>query len=248
MNNPHGLCVDKAGNVYIADTGNQRIRKIVPVTNKPTFALGNGQFINPISAASYSLNVALKITDRDLAQTETWTVVSAPTHGTLSGFPATASSEGTSATTKPASVFYTSASSFYGPDSFQVKVSDGLLADTVTIYVWVGNIPVSPHTVIASGPTSFAVGTNATTAVNMITESATVNIFPNPVSSILSIQWAESANSDNTGISISDIAGHVLYHAALSGKEGILQVDVSDLAPGMYHTSANGQKGTFIKQ
>jgi sugar lactone lactonase YvrE len=41
VNNPSGLCVDKWGAVYIADTGNQRVRKLAPDGTVATFA-GSG--------------------------------------------------------------------------------------------------------------------------------------------------------------------------------------------------------------
>src|ERR1051325_5615610 len=41
LNSPRGVAVDAAGNLYIADTGNNRIRKVTPTGQISTFA-GNG--------------------------------------------------------------------------------------------------------------------------------------------------------------------------------------------------------------
>ena len=47
LNNPHGVGLDTAGNVYIADTGNHRIRKVTISTGIITTFAGTG-------TASYS--------------------------------------------------------------------------------------------------------------------------------------------------------------------------------------------------
>ena len=42
LNDPIGLCVDAAGNLYIGDYGNQRIRKISKATGIITTIAGTG--------------------------------------------------------------------------------------------------------------------------------------------------------------------------------------------------------------
>ena len=139
FNWPHGLCLDPNGDVFIADTYNSRIRKSIQLTHTPAFAYGKGQTVYPCSGSSLLLDAQLSITDVDVSQTETWTVLSAPANGTLSGFPYSRLSTGVSSLTNPAGLSYTSAAGYVGTDSFRVVASDGLLSDTTTIYVTVSS-------------------------------------------------------------------------------------------------------------
>lgn len=43
LNHPMGLCVDDAGHIYVADTGNHRVCKVEPTTGTMTVIAGNGQ-------------------------------------------------------------------------------------------------------------------------------------------------------------------------------------------------------------
>ncbi len=98
---------------------------------------------NSMATAIYS---ELSIIDSDYGQTETWTVISGPAHGSLTGFPVSATSTGGSLT--PSSLYFTPVSGYSGTDSFRIQVTDGLASATTTIIVSVNPIPSlsSTHT------------------------------------------------------------------------------------------------------
>jgi len=158
MNTPYGLCSAPGGTVYIADQTNNRIRKVIQLSATPTFAFGEAQTITPCSGNTFSIDSQLAITDINVGETETWSIIAAPVNGTLAGFPATGTSVGVTSIVLPSGVSYTTPSSFVGVDSFKVMVSDGTYSDIVTIYVTVQ--PGSAGTI--SGITDICPSSSAT--------------------------------------------------------------------------------------
>lgn len=240
MNVPYGLCVDHLNNVYIADSNNQRIRKLNHLTHTPTFAFGRTQFFNPYPSAPVNIDTLLWITDMDVAETETWTVLTPPINGVLTGFPATAASMGKTRSTKPTGLAYTALPTYTGSDMFKVLVSDGVHSDTVLVFV--GEIvPLPPppddgH----GGPT--AVG-------NTTKDAPRVQVFPNPTASVLNIAWKDLMIASSELV-IADIADRVLYTATLDGAApGSAQVDVSTFPSGLYVIRINSvEVQKFVKQ
>ena len=186
MNVPYGLCIDNAGTVYVADSFNNRIRKLIQLTTTPTFAFSRGQSIDAVAGLSFALDTTLSITDLDAGQAETWTVISAPVHGMLMGFPVVTSSVGPDYLDFPAGTSYMANSSYVGDDSFKVQVSDGLLSDVVTIYV-----AVSPG--------------STTSVTNVVTP--VVSIYPNPATNVLNI----NSNSTINNVTFSNLVGQTVY-------------------------------------
>ncbi len=184
MNNPFGICIDGAKTLYTADKYNNRIRKLIQLTSTPTFAFGKGVSLNVCGATS--IDSQLAITDLDASQPETWTVLTTPLHGTLSGFPATSASNGTTSITLPSGAIYTGVVGYTGTDSFRVRVSDGILSDTVTLYTTADGVSGT-----ISGPSNVCIG-------------STVSLFdPYPGGTWLTYETAiasVSSTGDVTGI------------------------------------------------
>ena len=86
-----------------------------------------------------SINSLLTTADPATGLTATWTVNSAPAHGTLAGFPVTAPTG--ASVTPPGSLTYTPTAGFSGIDSFNIKASDGSANAFCTIIVTVNPTP-----------------------------------------------------------------------------------------------------------
>ncbi|MES2701288.1 MAG: Ig-like domain-containing protein [Bacteroidota bacterium] len=96
------------------------------------------------NASATSINANLAITDAAAsgAATETWTVTSSPSHGSLSGFPYSTSSTGGAVT--PSGLTYTPTAGYSGSDAFTIQVSNGTSTASQTVNVTVSPLPTVP--------------------------------------------------------------------------------------------------------
>ncbi len=152
LNGPVSVAVSSDGSYfYISDRTNSRIR-VVRNNTTPTFTGGSRLSLTVCrNSSATSINTLLAATDIDLAQTLTWSVNTAPLHGTLGVLPTTKPTTGAAVT--PAGITYQPTIGYDGLDSFLVNVSDGFATSTVTVVV-----TVNPYAGNISGPTSVCVG------------------------------------------------------------------------------------------
>lgn len=218
---PQGLAVDSFGNLYFADYGNHRIRKISSGNHIPAFAGGHAQSLKVCkNAPARVIDTLLTILDADISQTEKWTLVSGPFHGSAT-VPYTTTSTGSSI--MPTGLSYTPATGYSGPDTFTVRIEDNISIGFTTIYV----------NVAACLPVEINVPAAANGAIQM---------YPNPANDELTIK-SESAI---TQVVITDIIGQTLYNQQHNSQQ--VTVNVNDLPKGIYLININGSLLRFVKQ
>ncbi len=158
----------------------------------PSFTLGASQSLVVCqNASATSISSLLPVSDADTGQAEVWSVNSNPHHGSLTGFNDTLVCTGS--VLAPTGLFYTPASGYYGTDSFRVKVFDGVLTDTIVIYVTVNPLP---HAGTLSGPSALCVG--GTTAWTSTVTGGTWHSVHTSIAAITATSGIISAGS--TGV------------------------------------------------
>ncbi len=136
---PGSLSFDASDNLVFTDVTS--IRKISSHNHAPYFVGGASQsFTVCQNAIPDSFNSLLAVIDSETGSVETWSVAVMPIHGVVS-LAYSAVSSGIYGTAHRAS--YTPSPGYYGYDSFKVQVTDGILYDTITIYVTITHVPVT---------------------------------------------------------------------------------------------------------
>ncbi len=127
----------------------REIQVLGPAPNSaPTFTGGSPQSLNVcINSSTNSINSLLAISDADAGQTETWTVSSAPSHGSIATGGTMTSTGGT---ITPTGFSYSPTAGYTGTDAFTIQVSDGAGGTATTVI----NVTVNPTPPGITGPTS----------------------------------------------------------------------------------------------
>ncbi len=166
-------------------------------TTPPQFSGGRSQTMNACENSNPNpINSLLTITDPDLGQTETWTLIAPPHHGGVA--PSTFSTTSTGGSLTPTGFNYTPGPSYIGQDTFKFQISDGIYADTTTIYVTVHPLPQVGN---ITGPNTVCVGDS-------------IALADTPSGYWLS--WHTNATVSATGFVAGVAPGHdtIIYHVA----------------------------------
>lgn len=177
MFKPWGIVVDAKQDVYISEIDNHRVRKLT-ANNKPVFTGGHNQNISSCDSVLI-LDTLLSVTDADTMQSEVWSVLVPPLHGTLMASSTIVSSTGVMT---PTGMIYILAPGYSGADSFSVLVTDcGYKKDTAKIRVSIATSGPAPASI--SGPSTVCIGDSialvgSTVGGTWSSSSAAVSISP----------------------------------------------------------------------
>ncbi len=101
----------------------------------PTFDRGSETGLSSGQAStSKNISTLLRVSDKDRGQLLTWSILSPPAIGTVSGFPAFALS-GRAAIAPDATLLYKPTPGQVGVDEFIVEISDGITSASLTVHV-----------------------------------------------------------------------------------------------------------------
>jgi hypothetical protein len=154
---PNGIATDAKGNIFVCDWKNYRIRRISTFNRAPYFTLGDIAHLNACGEFN-SIDTLLQTVDSNSMQSITWSLLSAPAHGTAIVSYTTTS---TSGVLTPTGLGYSPTVGYTGPDTFKVRVTDGGASDTITIAV---DVQLFPTAAPITGADTICVGSSATLA------------------------------------------------------------------------------------
>jgi hypothetical protein len=72
------------------------------------------------------------------------------------------------------------------------------------------------------------------------TASKRLEVFPNPVSDVLTVRWKSSTDDEMYTIRFFDSGGRLLYQKPCQVSSGYCSVETGKLAPGTYIISISG--------
>jgi uncharacterized protein YjdB len=163
----------------------------------PVFTGGTSQNLAMCqNSGTQSLSSQMVVNDLDLGQTLSYTIVSAPTHGTVFNFPGTTTTNG--GNVSPVGFGYAPTAGYNGTDVFIVRVSDGTLSSQTSI-----NITINPLPVVAAitGTASACIGNTsqlACTTINGVWSSSNVFVADVASNGLVTAQAAGTATISYT--------------------------------------------------
>lgn len=220
FNSPSGVCKDAAGNVYIADKANNRVRKVNPTTGIITTVAGKDTMGfsgdgGPATAAKLNKPVSVKMDKEnnlyitDLGNNRIRKVSASGIITTIAGVTAVGSGgDGGPAT----------AASFNFP-------SDVVLDTAGNIYIAdPGNNRIRKIQILTTG------------AQTIKTQNAALALFPNPASGSFTIELPIA--TENVMVTIEDVTGRIVDTKSISTKTSKIHYPIPNIPTGIYIVKA----------
>jgi sugar lactone lactonase YvrE len=195
LNRPVDLAIDACNNMYVSEGNGRKVRKIAYANRIPSFT--NGATVSVTMCATTADTTTVDTTlgnltaviDSDFCQTLTWSVLSGPGHGTVSGFPSMGTASGFTIT--PTGLAYNPTLGYTGFDTVKVRISDGVANDTITYYVQIMPCTIPTGTYSASLSNSEFI------------------VYPNPSAGIFTLQLPQGWE-EKTDVMITDLTGRII--------------------------------------
>ena len=272
MEQPAGLCFDRAGNMYIADYGNARVRKVNSVTGIITTIAGTGvagfsgdndlatsaKIAYPVSVCTDSSD-NLYIADygnNRIRKVDASSGIITTFAGTgVIGYGGDAGLATAAKLTQPTSVFMSTKGNLYIADYGNNVVR--MVNPAGNIYTIAGSggygytgdhgpainaTFISPSAVCTDtaeniyiadeGNSAIRVVQKAADAINDLYAKSKVSVYPNPSTGIFYLNISGAANSS---LVVFNLVGQVVYKA--EANDGVNVIDISLAANGIYYLS-----------
>jgi sugar lactone lactonase YvrE len=280
LNNPNGVAVDNAGNVYIADQGNSRIRKVTPAGiistiagtgangyNGDNMAATAAQLYNPYAVAvDRAGNIYISDVDNDRIRKVTAAGIISTIAGTGvagnsgAGGPATAAE-----LSEPIGVAVDSAGNVYIADAWNSRIcvvntfgtlnavagngtagfsGDGGPANQAELYLPYGVAVDRSGIYIADyGNNRIRQVNYSPTSVNTIAHSSSLEIYPDPAPGNFSILMS-SGVTETAQITITGATGRIIRQMTAATNKTI-PIMMNDAVPGLYFVAVVTSNGKW---
>lgn len=191
----------------------------------PSFVGGLSTFT--VNAVGTEFRDQLAVSDVDAGQTLTWSVTGAPGHGSLSGFPATASTNcsngicgttGSTVSRPDAEVRYTPDAGYTGSDTFTIAVSDGVATTSRSFTVTVNSASGATVSAADSAALRAAIDNPAVATINL-SSGASYSILGTEINRPLTINGNDATIEvlGGTGQSLDD---QTIFHLGMPDASG----------------------------
>ncbi len=222
--------------LYVAEAGNNVIRKIDLPNNSVYFTQGSTVAITVCGGELHTIDTLLRVFDADDQQPLTWSIAQQPAHGVLAAWHWAVSSTGVKT---PIGTSYVPHAGYTGTDTFKVRITDGGAPDTMTIAVTVQSFPMPasitgpdticvgdtvPFTASATGVWSSSASAAGITSGGVVTGiSAGTAVISHAVSNVCGTAWAaqlltiQGPPQCATGVAAVAAAGFTLFPNPTNG-------------------------------